>query len=170
MTQQGGSEPSGDAGIFTDAEDEPAMTKPMGTQRNGAARNVARWWPALVFGGLLIFCAPLLGHHSFASYYLEEDTIEFEGDVVEFQYKNPHSWIHVRGQEPFGASKMYAAEWASPSRLEREGISKTFFKPGDPVRIWASPNRDPSDNRVRLKRIERRSDGWKWGANPRERR
>ena len=33
----------------------------------------------------------LLAHHSFASLYIEADTIEVEGDVVEFQYKNPHS-------------------------------------------------------------------------------
>jgi hypothetical protein len=41
-------------------------------------------------------------------------------------------------------------------------IDKKFFKIGDPVRVWASPNKNPSDNRVRLKRIERTSDGWKW--------
>jgi hypothetical protein len=45
------------------------------------------------------------------------------------------------------------------------GIPKTFFHIGDSVHIWASPSRDPNDNRVRLKRIERRSDGWKWGGN-----
>jgi len=129
-----------------------------------------RRWTGLVAGAVLICGAPLLAHHSFATYYLEQDTIEVEGDVVEFQYKNPHSWIHVRGQEPFGSPKLYAAEWVSTSRLEREGITKTFFRTGDNVRIWASPNRDPNDNRIRLKRIERRGDGWKWGANPRDTR
>jgi len=36
------------------------------------------------------------------------------------------------------------------------------------VRIWASPNRNPNDNRIRLKRIERRSDHWKWGGQNRD--
>ena len=40
----------------------------------------------------------------------------------------------------------------------------------DKVRIWASPSRDPKDNRIRLRRIERRSDGWHWGPNRRENR
>ena len=113
-----------------------------------------------------VVTAPVLAHHSFAVYYLEADTIELEGDVVEFQYRNPHAWIFVQAAERgFGASKVYAAEWVSTSQLERNGIDKRFFKPGDAVRIWASPNKNPIDNRVRLKRIERRSDGWKWGGN-----
>jgi hypothetical protein len=36
---------------------------------------------------------------------------------------------------------------------------------GDRLRIWASPNRNPKDNRVRIKRMERRRDRWKWGGN-----
>jgi len=123
-----------------------------------------RTW-LLVVIGVAALCAPVQGHHSFAEYYIEADTIEIEGEVVEFQYKNPHSWIHVMAREPFGGSKPYAAEWASVSRLERDGINAKTLRPGDVVRIWASPNRNPNDNRIRLKRIERRADRWSWGGN-----
>jgi len=111
--------------------------------------------------------APALAHHSFAVTYIEADTIEIEGDLVEFQYRNPHAWLFVQGTERagFGEQKTYAAEWVSVSQLERAGIPKDFFKPGDTMRIWASPNKNPSDNRVRLKRMERKSDGWKWAGN-----
>jgi hypothetical protein len=121
----------------------------------------------LVIGGVLIgspFRAPVLAHHSFAVFYIEADTIEIEGEVVEFQYKNPHAWIFVQGTEGFGQTKIYAAEWVGVSQLDRAGIPKNFFKPGDTLHIWASPNKNPSDNRVRLKRMERRSDGWKWAG------
>jgi hypothetical protein len=106
-------------------------------------------------------------HHSFAVVYLEQDTIEIEGDVVEFQYRNPHAWVFVQGRERggLGEEKIYAAEWVSTSQLDRNNIDKKWFKPGDTVRIWASPNKNPSDNRVRLKRIERKADGWKWQGN-----
>jgi hypothetical protein len=126
-----------------------------------------RLWLAAAAGGLAVMLgsgAPLLAHHSFAVYYLEKDTIEVDGDVVEFQYRNPHAWIFVQGTDGFGPSKIYAAEWISVSQLDRLGIDKSFFKAGDRVQIWASPNKNPNDNRVRLKRIERR-DGWKWGGN-----
>jgi hypothetical protein len=134
-------------------------------------RAVTRSWWALVLGGAAILCAPVQGHHSFSVYYLESDTIEVEGDVVEFQYKNPHSWVYVVGAEqPFGRRQAYAAEWGSTSALERNGITKLTLRVGDSVRIWGSPNRNPNDNRIRLKRIERRSDGWRWGQNGRESR
>jgi hypothetical protein len=122
----------------------------------------------LVAIGIVALCAPVGGHHSFSEYYLEADTIEVEGEVIEFQYRNPHSWIHIMGQEGVGQPKPYAAEWASVSRLERDGINARTLKAGDIVRIWASPNRNPNDNRIRLKRIERRSDRWKWGGQNRD--
>jgi hypothetical protein len=136
----------------------------------GVGQNGTRSWGALVLCAAAILCAPLLAHHSFAVYYIEADTIEVEGDVVEFQYKNPHSWVFVMGREAFGQPKVYAAEWASPSRLDRDGITKETVRVGDFVRIWAAPSRDPNDNRVRLKRMERRADGWKWGQSRGENR
>ena len=132
-------------------------------------RLTRSWW-ALVLGGVAFLCAPLMGHHSFGDYYLEADTIEVEGDIIEFQYKNPHSWIHVMVQEPFSQPKAYAAEWVSVSRLERDGITKNTLQVGDNVRIWGSPARNPKDNRIHLKRIERRSDGWRWGQERRDTR
>jgi Family of unknown function (DUF6152) len=125
---------------------------------------VGRLW-TLVVAGLVSLSTPLVGHHSFAEFYIEEDTIEVEGEIVEVQYKNPHSWIHVQAEDPFRRATIYAVEWASVSRLERDGITKRTLREGDWVRIWASPNRKPNDNRVRLKRIERRSDHWTWGQN-----
>src|SRR6266550_4956142 len=104
----------------------------MRTQQNGGVgHNVKRSWWALVLGGVAILCAPLLGHHSFAVYYIERDTIEIEGDVVQFQYKNPHAWVYIEGQEPFGGRKAYAAEWTSTSQLERNGINKNTLHVGD---------------------------------------
>jgi len=117
-----------------------------------------------VFAALALLGAPIVAHHSFATYYLEEDTIEVEGDIVEFQYRNPHSWIHVEGEERANRGvRIYAAEWVGTSRLEREGITGKTLRAGDRVRIWAAPNRNPTDTRIHLKRI-RRSDGWQWGG------
>ena len=126
---------------------------------------MTRLWTALLVSGCVAFGPPLLAHHTFATFYVEADTIEVEGDIVEFQYKNPHAWLYIIGQEPFGKPKTYAAEWTSTSQLDRAGITKDTLRVGDTVRIWASPSHDPNDNRIRLKRIERPSDGWRWGQN-----
>ena len=124
-----------------------------------------RWWTMSVLCAAVMLSVRLQGHHNFADIYFEADTIDIEGEVVEFQYKNPHSWIHIQAADAFGTQKIYSGEWASVSRLERDGITKDFFKSGDRLRIWASPNRNPNDNRIRIKRIERRKDKWKWGGN-----
>ena len=63
-----------------------------------------RTW-VLVVSGVVALCAPVLGHHSYSELYIEADTIEVEGEVIEFQYRNPHSWIHVMGQEAFGEAE-----------------------------------------------------------------
>ena len=118
--------------------------------------------PWLLVVGMAILASPVIAHQSFGDVYLESDTIEVEGRIVEFQYKNPHSWIHVAGHEgPFSEEKIYAAEWVSTSQLERDGITKNTLKPGDNVRIWGSPAKRLSEPRMHLKRIER-SDGWQW--------
>lgn len=124
----------------------------------------------MIAGAALLIGAPAAAHHSFSEFYLENDTIEIEGEIVEFQYRNPHSWVHVSAADPFGQQKVYAAEWVGTSRLEREGIGRTFLKAGDVVRIWASPNRNPNDTRIRLRRIERRSPRWEWGQQRRDSR
>jgi hypothetical protein len=105
-------------------------------------------------------------HHSFAATYLESDTVEVEGEVVEFQYKNPHTWVGVQAPDPFGRATVYSAEWGSVSALERQGVLKNTLRPGDRVTMWVSPNRNPSDNRVRLKRI-RLPDGRTLGGQQR---
>ena len=119
----------------------------------------------LAAAGVMVMLLAVAGyaHHSYGAIYLEDDSIEIEGTIVEFQYRNPHAWVHVRGSERggLGAERVYAAEWVSTSQLEREGITRNTLRPGDSVRIWGSPAKNPSENRVHLKRMAR-SDGWEW--------
>ena len=123
----------------------------------------------IIVVALLMAAAPTLAHHSFGEIYLESDSVEIEGSIVEFQYRNPHSWVHVSAPDAFGREKIYSAEWVSTSQLEREGITKTTLKAGDLVRIWGSPAKNPTDTRMHLKRI-RRSDGWEWRGRGNQRR
>ena len=102
------------------------------------------------------------GHHSFAAYYFEDQSVEIAGDIVEVEFKAPHTWVHINARDASGSEKRYAAEWANPSRLERDGMTKDTLKVSDFVRIWGSPSRDPNDGRIHLKRIVRPSDGWEW--------
>ena len=113
--------------------------------------------------------ATLSGHHSFASYYFEEQMIEVEGAISQVEFKAPHVWVHVDARDASGKPRTYSAEWANPTRLERDGITKDTLRFADVVHVWGSPSRNTNDNRMHLKRIERPSDGWQWAGRQQRR-
>jgi hypothetical protein len=120
---------------------------------------------------LAVVAAPLAAHHSFPAYYFEQQSVTIEGELVEFNYRTPHTWVHVRTRDGEGAVQTFAAEWSSPNRLQREGISKDTLKVGDHVRVTGSPGRIAAEYRLHLKSIERPADGWRWaGGRDRRRR
>jgi hypothetical protein len=127
-----------------------------------------RSWVVVILAGVCVAGAgSARAHHSYGALYIESDTIEIDGDVIEFQYKNPHSWIQIDARDPFGRRVVYAAEWGSVSALERQNVLKDTIKPGDHVRVWASPAKSPNDNRVHLKRIQL-ADGRQLGGQNRQ--
>jgi hypothetical protein len=87
--------------------------------------------------------------------------------VVEFDYRNPHSWLYVVAPDSAGQMRRIGAEWGNPNRLVTQGVTKDTLKPADRVIITGSPARDPSAYRMQLKKIERPADGWQWVAPPR---
>jgi hypothetical protein len=113
---------------------------------------------------ILLACSvPAYSHHSFAGAYFESDSVTIEGDVVEFVYRAPHAWLYVQAADPSGRTQRYGAEWASPSRLEREGVGKDTFQVGDQVSITGAPGRDQNTHQIHLKKVTRYSRGrWSW--------
>jgi hypothetical protein len=106
------------------------------------------------------------GHHSFTAYALDE-TVTMEGEVVEFQFRNPHVWIFISVAREGAEPQRFGLEWINPGGLNQHGVTKNTFTRGDRVIVTGSPARDPLDRAVLLHTIERRADGWKWiGAAP----
>jgi hypothetical protein len=93
----------------------------------------------------LLVSLPLLAqaHHSFAIYDSAHQ-VTIEGTVKEFQWTNPHVWIHVMVKNDKGAEEEWNVECTSVNFLERRGWSKRTFKAGDKVSITLSPLRDGS--------------------------
>ena len=122
---------------------------------------MARTWMILAVG-VLTGALPAYGHHAFSAYYLEDQSVAVEGELVEFDYQNPHAWVHVAARDKSGQVQRVSAEWSNPIRLKAQGITKDTLKPGDRVIVTGSPSRDQADCKMHLKRIERPADGWKW--------
>ncbi len=115
---------------------------------------------------LLLLAAPLFAHHSISAHYFMDQNIHLEGDVLEFSYTNPHSFVHLEAKDPTtGQPAKWEIEWASVRRLEARGVAKDAIKPGDHVIIEGYPSRDNLDHRLFLRGITRPSDGWKSGKD-----
>ncbi len=118
---------------------------------------------------LLLGSSSALGHHSFPSYYLEDQRVTIQGELIEFDYRAPHAWVKVRTRDEHGAEQVFAAEWSNPNRLARDGVTKTTLSVGDQVIVAGSPGRKPEERLVHLKAIQRVSDGWEWPQDRRRR-
>ena len=112
--------------------------------------------------------AQALAHHSFAATYLEDQSMTIEGELVQFQLRNPHTYVHVVVKEPDGSMVRYVVEWGSPTQLSGTGVTRNTLKPGDYVIISGNPGRDPANHRVRLLTLRRPKDGLSWGLLPNE--
>jgi len=119
---------------------------------------------ALVAGAMVISSGRAYAHHSFAATYFEDKTQKIEGNLVQFLYRNPHSFVHVEAPDEKGTMQRWAVEWGAGGQLGRQGVTRETLKPGDHVIIVGNPGRNPEDHRLRMVNITRPSDGWKWGG------
>ena len=108
--------------------------------------------------------APVHAHHSFTAVYRVDKTIEIEGEVAQFQFRNPHVLIHVLVTDENGEKVRWAAEWLNVTQLAMGGVSAQTFRPGDDVVITGNPGRIDAEHRIRVHTITRPSDGFKWGS------
>ena len=125
---------------------------------------------------LLVAAAAVVGgaatqayaHHSFAATYRESQTVTIEGELVQLDFRNPHSFVHVMVKEKDGAMVRYAVEWGGAGQLGGQGVTRETLKAGDHVIITGSPGRNPKDHRVRMVTLHRPKDGFGWGKRPGE--
>jgi hypothetical protein len=125
----------------------------------------------LVIG--LVAAAALVGakayaHHSFAATYLEDQSVRVEGKLVQFMFRNPHSFVHLEVKEKDGTLVRYAVEWGGTGQLQGAGVTRETLKIGDHVIIEGSPARNKEAHRVRMVKLYRPKDGFGWGFKPGE--
>lgn len=121
----------------------------------------------LVFALTLVAAAsPVRAHHSFAATYDEGKTVKIEGRLVQFQFRNPHSFVYVTAPDPAGQMQRWTVEWGGGGQLDSQGITRETLRPGDHIVITGNPGRNPADYRVRLVTLLRPSDGFGWGQRP----
>lgn len=126
------------------------------------------WWKqsvrliVIAMIGVVVFGRQAAAHHSFPATYVKGEEVTIEGELVAFQFRNPHSYIQMSVKDETGNVIQYAIEWRDAGSLQKEGIDRFTLKPGDFVIITGLPARNKADHKVLLRTIERPSDGFKW--------
>jgi hypothetical protein len=94
---------------------------------------------ALVLGSA--YAALATAHHSGAAFNRSE-VRTIEGEVVEWRWSNPHSWLRITVAGEGGAAVEWNFEATSSALLARQGWRRTSFEPGERVSVHYNPLRD----------------------------
>jgi hypothetical protein len=84
-----------------------------------------------------------IAHHSFAMFDPEK-TITVSGVVKEFEWTNPHVWLHVLAADASGKPVEWSFEMQATAQASPGGWRPDTVKPGDKVMVEFHPLRDGS--------------------------
>ncbi len=114
--------------------------------------------------GALITGIPASAHHSFAGTYLEDaPPVKVEGTLKEFLLRNPHSFVIIADdklKDDKGEAVRWSIEWGAAGQLAQQGLNGQSLKVGDHVVVTGSPGRNANDHRLRMRTLDRPSDGF----------
>ena len=118
--------------------------------------------------GMLASSVSTYAHHSQAAQYDTSKQVRIEGTLVQFQFRNPHTFIQIEAPDETGKLVRWSIEWGGVGQLNGQGVTRTTLKYGDPVIITANPSRTPNDHKLHMLTLKRTSDGFGWGTRPGE--
>src|SRR5262245_45354228 len=123
---------------------------------------------------IMIAAAMLLGmtaytHHSVGATYDSHKELKLEGKLVQFLFRNPHSFVHIEAPDEKGVMQRWAVEWGGAASLGGQGVSSNTLQVGDEVIITGNSARSMTEGyRLKMNTLLRKKDGFKWGTRPGE--
>lgn len=92
-------------------------------------------------------------HHSFSAEFDINQPVTLEGDVVMFEWVNPHSWLHIDVPDAeTGELVRWRVEGGAPSALLRRGWNRNSLPAGTHVVVEGFRSRD-GDTRANARDI-----------------
>ena len=122
----------------------------------------------LIAAGAALMASTMSAHHSFSATYEVTKSVKLEGAIVQFVYRNPHSFVHMDAPDADGTSQRWAVEWGGTGQLAQAGVKRDSLKVGDKVVINGRPSRVPGEYRALMVTLTRPADGFYWGRNANE--
>ena len=77
---------------------------------------------------VLVSAASSQAHHSFAATYFVDQKITVKGTLVQFEYRNPHSFIKLEGPDDKGVTQTWSVEWGGGGQLSNEHVTRDTLK------------------------------------------
>ena len=118
----------------------------------------------LVLIAVFVSAMTAYAHHSFTSTYFDDKSVTIQGKILQFQFRNPHSFVTVEAADEKGVVHRWGVEWGGATQLGGQGVNRYTLKAGDEVTITGRPGRTVSDHRLLMQTLKRKSDGFGWGA------
>jgi hypothetical protein len=83
-------------------------------------------------------------HHGFAAHFDPDQLITIEGTVKQFDFINPHGFLHIDTVNDAGEPVVYVCDLQAKTQLVRRGVDETLFTVGEPIIIEGfQARRDP---------------------------
>lgn len=118
----------------------------------------------LVIAGALLAGTAAYAHHSFGATYNSKEQIKVEGKLVQFVFRNPHSFVYIEAPDEKGTTQRWAVEWSGAAALGGQGVNRDTLRVGDHVVVTGRPSRSPGEYRVQMLTLKRPADGLTWGG------
>lgn len=90
-----------------------------------------------------LVAVPAIAHHSF-SIFDQSKVFSKQGTVKQFEFINPHVWLHVVITDDKGGTATWAFEGGSVAQLTALGWSPQNFPVGNKVEVGYRPMKDGS--------------------------
>lgn len=111
-----------------------------------------------------LFTTATYAHHSYGATYDLNKQVTLEGRLVQFVYRNPHSFVTLEATDAKGVKQRWAVEWSGTGQLGGQGVTRETLRTGDIIVIVGRPSRVNGEFRLLMVSLKRPSDGFSWGT------
>ena len=109
-------------------------------------------WTAVALAAVAVVVAltgaPADAHHASAPFYDNLKSVEANGVVTRFLFRNPHSFLFLDGEDENGETIEWEVEMGTAVSMSRRGWTPQTIQVGDRIRVVGQPSRAPGTHGI----------------------